>query len=185
MHPLSAAALSHAIPHRFAQVADSAPDHIAVIDGRGSLTYAGLLHAAERVARGLVALRGMQAKPIALLMRPGRDLIAGIIGTMMAGKFYVPLEPSQPDARLQVVLQSSEAPLLSPAWRPSFASRSGPIPPSTAKPSAGFRGLAPLPCVRRRCCARASFCTGCPWWKLMRPRLGSFGVPTLVCVSLR
>ena len=107
--------LTKAFEHQVKQ----APDRIAVRTGERHFSYDTL----DRDARGVAALieekigtltRGKQRKSdnIGLLFEHGYHMIAAIIGTLKAGKVYVPLSLSYPLNRLSYMLTNSESSLI-------------------------------------------------------------------------
>ncbi len=80
-----------------------------MIAGDDRLTYTELDRAANRVARAILARRGSANEPIVLLLEAGITAIIAILGVLKAGKAYVPLETSDPPARLGFMLTDSEA----------------------------------------------------------------------------
>jgi amino acid adenylation domain-containing protein len=96
---------------RFARVADRFPERPAVVaDGR-AVSYAALAAAAGRVARELRA-RPETAAPVALLIEAGAPLFASMLGTLEAGRFYVPLDPELPEPRLRAIWDALGADVL-------------------------------------------------------------------------
>lgn len=105
--------IEQSIAARFeAQVARH-PTSIAIHDAHGALTYDELNRRANRLARALLAQRGHTApEPIAIFLEHGAAIVIAILAILKAGKFYVPLDLGLPDARLNAILQNSQAPLL-------------------------------------------------------------------------
>ena len=68
------------------------------------LTYEELDRAANRVAHAILARRGAGAEAVGLLFAPDSAAIAAILGVLKANKFFVPLDPSYPEARLAAML---------------------------------------------------------------------------------
>ena len=133
--PLTHEMLEQSIPARFEQQVEKYPDRLAVKSRSDTLTYAALNHAANRVAHAILAQRGPGAEPIALLLEQGAPLIAAILGVLKAGKMYVPLDPSFPQAQLTYMLDDSQAALivtngkhlsLAKAWAQRCATRAEP-----------------------------------------------------------
>jgi amino acid adenylation domain-containing protein len=77
---------------------------IAVVDEDQELTYAELDRWANRIAGALLDRRGPIAEPVGLLIGQAAPMVAAILGTLKAGKFYLPLEPRFPDARLKQIV---------------------------------------------------------------------------------
>ena len=100
------------IPSRFETMVRLYGDRPAVIAGDDRLTYADLNRAANRVARAILAKRGPDSEPIALLLETGAAAVIAILGVLKAGKAYVPLEANYPPARLGLMLTDSRAPIV-------------------------------------------------------------------------
>jgi amino acid adenylation domain-containing protein len=64
------------------------------------------------VAGAVLTLRGERSEPVAILCDESAPLLAAILGALKAGKFYVPLDPSYPLARLRYMLEDSQAGLI-------------------------------------------------------------------------
>ena len=112
----SPSALSHAdfgesIAECFERRLGSFADRIAVDSETGQLTYAELNRIANGIAQALLH-RCESSEPVALLLEHGLPAILGVLGTLKAGRIYVPLDPSFPLARNQYILQDSQATLL-------------------------------------------------------------------------
>jgi amino acid adenylation domain-containing protein len=101
--------LDRSIVYRFEKTVTAAPQRIAIrSNARGipsHVTYDQLNRAANAVALAIVKLRGDDGRPVALMCDPDDRTIAGVLGVLKAGKFYVPLDPSYPMERLALVLE--------------------------------------------------------------------------------
>lgn len=84
----------------FGAVTDAYPERIAVSTAAAELTYAELAARAGGIARRL-AEDGRTGDPVGLALPHGVDMIAGMLGTLAAGRSYVPLDPTYPDDRLR------------------------------------------------------------------------------------
>lgn len=93
------------------------PDAPAVLTRAGSLTYAGLNRAANRLAARILAEAGPGSEPVALLMDQGAESVGATLAVLKAGKFYLPLDPSHPPAALAAVLEDSGVSLILTADR--------------------------------------------------------------------
>jgi amino acid adenylation domain-containing protein len=100
------------IPARFEKVARTFADRLALKMGEKSLTYDELNRYANRIARAILDRRGFESEPITLLFEQSVDLVAAIFGVLKAGKFYVVLDPSFPEERLQCLLEDSGSTLV-------------------------------------------------------------------------
>ncbi len=90
-----------------AQVART-PDAIAVICGDESLSYQELNRRANCVARALQTLGVCADLPVGLCVERSVNGIVGLLGILKAGGGYVPLDPSFPDHRLQLMLEDAQ-----------------------------------------------------------------------------
>jgi arthrofactin-type cyclic lipopeptide synthetase A len=57
-------------------------------------------------------MRGAESEPVVLLFEQGAAAIIAILGTLKAGKFYVPLDPGLPDERANEIIKDSTAKLV-------------------------------------------------------------------------
>ncbi len=90
-----------------AAVAARTPEAIAVEAGPTRWTYARLHEAAARVA---ARLRGAAVGPearVGILGTRSPGMLATVIGVLQAGAAFVPLEASQPDARLRTMVAAA------------------------------------------------------------------------------
>jgi acyl-CoA synthetase (AMP-forming)/AMP-acid ligase II/acyl carrier protein len=104
--------IEQSIPERFEKIVRKYPDRIAVKTGRHIVTFAQLDAAATRVARTVVAERGKISEPIGVLVEPGSEQIATMLGILKAGKFIALLDPLFPDLRIGQILDNSQAKLV-------------------------------------------------------------------------
>ncbi|HZA54679.1 MAG TPA: AMP-binding protein [Candidatus Udaeobacter sp.] len=98
-------AIEQSIPERFEQIAHEYPARLAVKTKHQALTYDELNKASNRIAQAILDQRGPKQEPVALLMEHSATVIAGILGALKASKFYVPLDPSLPRARIKSILE--------------------------------------------------------------------------------
>jgi amino acid adenylation domain-containing protein len=87
--------------------ADARPEDVALTDGATSVRYGDLLTDAEAVARGLIAAGVRPGELVALLFPRGADQVRAILGTLMAGAAYLPIDPAVPDERREFILTDS------------------------------------------------------------------------------
>ena len=106
--PFERSALDTSIPARFAEQVARHGARLAVRAADASIDYDELDRRARGVARALLARLGTGPEPVALLLDQGAALIAAILGILAAGKFYVPLDPGERDARLREILDDIE-----------------------------------------------------------------------------
>jgi amino acid adenylation domain-containing protein len=68
------------------------------------MTYRALVEAARRVARGIADAPGSPGEPVALLFDHDTPVIVAILGSLLAGRPYVALDPAVPASRHRDVL---------------------------------------------------------------------------------
>src|SRR6266516_4645339 len=105
-------AREQSIPARFAQQVARHRDRVAVKGEQHEWTYHELDRMATRVARAILDRHGRGTEPVGLLFPNGVHAITAALGTLKAGKFYDPLDPTFPHARLQTILEDAGARLL-------------------------------------------------------------------------
>jgi amino acid adenylation domain-containing protein len=104
--------IEQSVPERFERIVRMYPNHIAVKTAKETVTYSELNAMANRLAHALLAERGNDAEPIALLFEKGIELLAAMLGVLKAGKFFVLLDPSYPPTRIRAVLEDCQAQLV-------------------------------------------------------------------------
>jgi amino acid adenylation domain-containing protein len=105
----SMAECERSIPERFERQAAQYPDRLAVKGSQHELTYEALNQLANRFARAILAQQSGEGTPIALLLEPGPQMVAAILGTLKAGRIWVALDASYGQSKLQYMLDDSEA----------------------------------------------------------------------------
>jgi amino acid adenylation domain-containing protein len=100
----------------FEEQVEKTPDKLAVKGERESITYRELNRYANCIAYGIKnAWPGggnSEIETVGLLLDHGPRMIAAILGTLKAGKVYVPLTPDYPDKRIFYILTHSRAGLI-------------------------------------------------------------------------
>ncbi|MFI7102518.1 amino acid adenylation domain-containing protein [Streptomyces sp. NPDC050161] len=99
------------IDRLFARRAHDRPDAPAVRTGEGSLTYAALDRAADRLAAGLRAAGAGPGTLVATCLPRGADLVTAQLGVLKSGAAYVSLDPAHPASRLNAIIAEAR-PLL-------------------------------------------------------------------------
>ncbi len=102
--PWSQAEPSGSIGARFRRVAEVCADRTAVSGPGGTLTYRTLLESARRVATGISEAPGAPGEPVALVFDHDTPCIVAILGSLLAGRPYVALDPAVPASRHRQVL---------------------------------------------------------------------------------
>jgi len=96
----------------FCIAAEKFPDHSAVKDKKGSITYAQLDAASDALALKLLSSGVKKEDFIGVLSGRTREFIIGVIAVMKAGGAYIPLDPEYPEDRLRYMLEDSKAAIL-------------------------------------------------------------------------
>ena len=109
----SQASLPPACVHElFEAQAGRTPDAVALVFGDAEMMYGEL----QRRAAALAAhLQGLGVGPdvlVGLMVDRGFDMIVGMLGILMAGGAYVPIDPSYPEDRIRFVLKDGGVALL-------------------------------------------------------------------------
>ncbi|MFV8320566.1 amino acid adenylation domain-containing protein [Mycobacterium sp. 23] len=116
----------------FVHHAAHTPDAVAIRQGDESTTYGQLLAAARSVAAELAAAGVGAGDYVAIRLPEGRSQVAAILGTLLAGAAYVPLDVEWPDQRtVQVTRQCAPAVVCEPG---------GPIDNLLAEPTTWHPG---------------------------------------------
>ena len=84
------------------------PNKIAYANGKDSVTFAELSAGARRIGSALRA-RGYEREPIAILMEKHPRVPVAFYGTVYAGCYYVPLDPTMPPKRMESILEQTGA----------------------------------------------------------------------------
>jgi len=98
------AALLHEMISRTAKA-----DDLAVVVDNGAMTYDELDRRSNQIAR-LLRQRGVGPDaPVGVLVDPGVDYVAAVLGVLKAGGAFVPLDPAYPPERLDYMLSDAKA----------------------------------------------------------------------------
>ncbi|MGW2841544.1 non-ribosomal peptide synthetase/MFS transporter [Streptomyces sp. NPDC001493] len=88
------------------------PEAVAVTGDEGTLTYAALDEAADRIAGRLVAAGVTRGDVVAVGAERSHALVTALLGVMRTGACYTPLDTEYPAERLQFMLADSGARVL-------------------------------------------------------------------------
>jgi non-ribosomal peptide synthetase component F len=89
----------------FATRARRQPERIAVTGPSGSATYGELLQTAERLGHLLQREGARRNTPVAIVLEPGWEAIAAILGVLAAGAAWLPVDPALPRDQLRPLLE--------------------------------------------------------------------------------
>jgi amino acid adenylation domain-containing protein/non-ribosomal peptide synthase protein (TIGR01720 family) len=96
--------LTGTLPELFERQAARTPDAVAVVSGARSLSYAELATGAGRLARYLVGLEVGPESRVALVLGRSAETVVAVLGVLMAGAAYVPVDPGYPAERVRWML---------------------------------------------------------------------------------
>ncbi|TMR89701.1 non-ribosomal peptide synthetase [Nonomuraea basaltis] len=96
----------------FAEQAEQAPGHPAVVHGDTTLTYADLHRRSTLLAQSVRHAGLASGDPVALLLPRVPDLVVAALAVLKAGGCYLPIDPSTPPGRVSLLLADSGASLL-------------------------------------------------------------------------
>jgi amino acid adenylation domain-containing protein len=100
------------VPERIAHRAAGRPGAPAVIAGTVTVSYAGLIDAAGRLAARLARHRAGPETIVGLAVPPGPDLVTAIFGVWRAGCAYLPIDPDCPPRRAEWMLRDAKVTLV-------------------------------------------------------------------------
>jgi amino acid adenylation domain-containing protein len=80
--------------------AAASPDAVAVVSEEGALTFAQLRDRSRRTAAALAAAGIGPGTVVGVCAERSPDLVTSLVGTLLAGAAYLPLDPTLPAARL-------------------------------------------------------------------------------------
>ena len=106
------AEIEQSIPNRFERQVDLYADQIAIASGSRAHSYDMLNRTVNRLARAILTRWGENEEPVALFLDQGIPLVIAILGSLKAGKCYVPLDPTSPLERNAYMLTDSGATLI-------------------------------------------------------------------------
>ncbi|HET8640636.1 MAG TPA: AMP-binding protein, partial [Pseudonocardiaceae bacterium] len=94
------------------------PDRTAVIAADRALSFAQLLAESEAVAARLLAAGSRPAEPVAVVMDKGWEQVVAVLGVLLAGAAYLPIDTNQPPARRASMLsRAAVRHVLTQPWR--------------------------------------------------------------------
>jgi len=96
----------------FAAQAAARPEALAVVWEGQAWTYRELAERAHRLAALLRGRGAGRGTPVGVWMERSPGMLAGVLGILEAGGFYVPLDPSWPADRVETILAATGAPVI-------------------------------------------------------------------------
>ncbi|MEW6737787.1 MAG: condensation domain-containing protein, partial [Acidobacteriota bacterium] len=104
--------IEETIASRFCRQVELTPDRLAIKTDQYYWTYAELHRRAVQIKQVLAARKIEAEERVALLYEFDAPMVAALLGVLMAGKTYLPLDPTYPSERLAFVLADSQASVL-------------------------------------------------------------------------
>lgn len=93
----------------FAAVARDHGDRVAIASAAGETTYAELDDWSNRIAHSLIDRGVAPGAHVPILFERGAGLVAAILGVLKAGAAYVPIDLSQPEDRVAMMVEDCGA----------------------------------------------------------------------------
>lgn len=93
------------------KTAGEKPDKTAYSDGRVSLSFREVYRMSRGVGSYLLK-KGIYKKPVAVFMRKSPMEAAAFFGVVAGGDFYVPIDEEMPSARIRLILENVQPPLV-------------------------------------------------------------------------
>ncbi|BCB89224.1 hypothetical protein Psuf_065370 [Phytohabitans suffuscus] len=97
------------LPDLVERQAAKTPGALAVVTDDGSYRYGELLDRARQAAAALGALGARPGHIVGVCADRSLDMVTGLLGTLLAGAAYLPLDPSLPAARLALTVADAGA----------------------------------------------------------------------------
>jgi len=94
------------------QAASANPDGIALTSSAGEMTYASLDLRADSLAADLAARGAGPESRVGVLSDRSVHAVVGLLGALKAGAAYVPIDPSYPAERIEVIANDADVSLL-------------------------------------------------------------------------
>jgi amino acid adenylation domain-containing protein len=98
--------------HLFEEQVERNLDRIALVFEDEKLTYKELNDRANRLAHYLQSLGVRTGELVGICVERSLDTIVGILGVLKAGGAYLPLDPSNPQDRLEYILKDAQVKIL-------------------------------------------------------------------------
>ncbi len=88
------------------------PDAIAVVSAEGQATYGALEQRSNQLARHLASLGAEPGTLVGISLERGIDMVVALLGVLKSGAGYVPIDPTYPPDRQELMLRDSGARVL-------------------------------------------------------------------------
>ncbi|MFL6198800.1 MAG: amino acid adenylation domain-containing protein, partial [Thermoanaerobaculia bacterium] len=127
----------------FEEQARRTPAAVAVSQGEARLTYAELDKRAESLAAHLRSQGIGPESRVGISMERTPDMVVAILGVLKAGAAYVPLDPSHPQERLNLILEAAQPQRVIEECRDApwgVSAAGGTVPVATMRPRGVWEG---------------------------------------------
>ncbi|RYE26024.1 MAG: amino acid adenylation domain-containing protein [Sphingobacteriales bacterium] len=104
--------LFHSLQERFAFITHKYPNNIAVTAGAQSISYSAMHELTDKYARALVQSGISKSDRVGVFMDRSLDFMTAVMAIVKAGAIFVPLDPSYPQARLEMMIGLSRLALI-------------------------------------------------------------------------
>lgn len=104
--------IHQSIGSRFLKVAEKVPEKIALKSDTGTLSYQLLAIRARCLAKTLRQYDFTTGTTVVIGLRKPEDIVSAILGVLLAGYIYVPIEIDFPAKKMEFVINDSEAKLI-------------------------------------------------------------------------
>jgi amino acid adenylation domain-containing protein len=94
------------------EAAGSYPEAIALSAGADTMTFNDLVAQSGRLASYLISVGAGPEVPVALCLERSFSFVVSALAVLASGAAYLPLDPTWPAARLRMILDEAQAPLL-------------------------------------------------------------------------
>lgn len=101
-----------AIHRIFEEQVGRAPSAIALVSQNTKLTYDALNRRANSLARQIQQFKVQRDMPVGVWMERCPEMVVALLAILKAGAAYVPLDPSYPAARLAMMIDDTQMPLI-------------------------------------------------------------------------
>ncbi len=88
--------------------ATATPDRPAVFDDKGQISYKKLVQKAAAIAQKLNEMGCTTQKRVAIVMDKGAHQVEAVLGALLAGAVYVPIDTKQPDLRRSTMIERAK-----------------------------------------------------------------------------
>ena len=99
--------LERTLDERIVEQAEQTPEAVAVEDDDLQVTYRELLDRSRQLAATLGSLGVEPESLVGIAAERSPEMMTGLLGTLLAGGAYVPIDPDYPRERLELMLEDS------------------------------------------------------------------------------